>query len=460
MRLALDLAHPGLVRVEGQHLADRQEQVSRHRRRTRRRASRSVRRYCACASWPAVTCRPYATFSAHHRARRRRRPRSTASPIVVARCQPRRARKTSSAPRTSGSASSSREPERGHPGPAARGLEHCVLEGQAQRAAPRRAHAPQVAVERGRGRPVRAGQRRRGSRGSGPAIAASSRATSAARRPIGPSTDRSNQAWPLGRLGTRPGVGRRPNDVAEAGRVAQRAAHVAAVGDGHHARGQRDGGSPAAAAAGCAGVVGVAGDPKTGLCVCEPAPNSGTLVLPTRTPPASWTRAASRASVVGTSRRTGRAERGAQPGRGQQVLVGDRQPVQGADGPAPHDGLVELGGPGRGPLVVPGDDGVERGIDLVDAAQRGLEQLTGRQLARTQEAGQLDGGQQAQVVDHGRSVGAARPCQRCRDLGPGRGRVVVTPGPAGQLHAHGQPARAARPSTPSSGRPGRSGPVW
>ena len=58
--------------------------------------------------------------------------------------------------------------------------------------------------------------------------------------------------------GTRPGDGRKPDDVAEARGIAQRAAHVAAVGDRHHAAGERHGRAAAAAAAGLRQVVRIA----------------------------------------------------------------------------------------------------------------------------------------------------------------------------------------------------------
>ena len=61
-------------------------------------------------------------------------------------------------------------------------------------------------------RPDRAGRRRceSGARGSGPAIAPSSSATSAAVRPIGPSTENGSHGVSDGQSGTTPGVGRRP----------------------------------------------------------------------------------------------------------------------------------------------------------------------------------------------------------------------------------------------------------
>ena len=90
---------------------------------------------------------------------------------------------------------------------------------------------------------------------SGPAIALSSSATSATLRAIGPST---LSVRPRGRgRPHRHAARRRPqaDDAAEAGGIAERAAHVAAVGDRQHAARERDRRAAAAAAAGLGQVV-------------------------------------------------------------------------------------------------------------------------------------------------------------------------------------------------------------
>ncbi len=95
-----------------------------------------------------------------------------------------------------------------------------------------------------------------GLRGSGPAIALRNSATSATVRAIGPDTDSGDHDVDSRGHAAR----RRPkaDDVAERGGIAQRSAGVAAVGDRHHAAGERHRGAAAAAAAGLRQVVRIA----------------------------------------------------------------------------------------------------------------------------------------------------------------------------------------------------------
>src|SRR3712207_4032301 len=112
-------------------------------------------------------------------------------------------------------------------------------------------------------------------------------ATSATVRPIGPCTDRVDHAIGAGHGGTRPGVGRRPTTL-------QKPAGLRS--DPPMSLPSASGTSPAASAAAappddppaespCRYRLWVA--PKRVLNVCDPAANSGTLVLPTRTAPAA-----------------------------------------------------------------------------------------------------------------------------------------------------------------------------
>ena len=104
-----------------------------------------------------------------------------------------------------------------------------------------------------------------GTRGSGPDSTASSSAASATVRAIGPSTPKR-----VRHIGRRPAgypAGRwpQPDDVAEARRVAQRPAEVAAVGEADHPGGQRRGRAAAAAARAAAKVERVAGGAEHGV---------------------------------------------------------------------------------------------------------------------------------------------------------------------------------------------------
>ena len=82
--------------------------------------------------------------------------------------------------------------------------------------------------------------------------------------------------------------------------------------------------------------------------------------------------------------------------------MGGRQAVQRPDRAAVHERLVELGRTLPGPLVVSDDHRVQDRVELVDARQRRLEQLAGRQLPAAQQRGELARRAQAQVV-HGRT---------------------------------------------------------
>ena len=139
-----------------------------------------------------------------------------------------------------------------------------------------------------------------GDRGSGPAIALSTSATSAALRAIGPSTLSVDHAVGAGQTGTRPGEGRRPTTLQKlAGlRSEPPISEPSAIGSIPHA-------SAAAAppllpphvfVRSC----GLSVAPNTGLNVCDPAPNSGVFVLPTVMAPAHFRRSTSSESSCGT----------------------------------------------------------------------------------------------------------------------------------------------------------------
>ena len=130
------------------------------------------------------------------------------------------------------------------------------------------------------------------------------------------------------------------------------------------------------------GSTGLSVVPKTGLKVCEPAANSGTLVLPMTTTPAPRTRSTMSSSgvrhVVGEQRRAVRRP----PARDVVgVLERERQPVQRARRSAPlRQRLVGGRRALAGPLLVEAHDRVELGVALGDPGQVQVEQLAGGDL--------------------------------------------------------------------------------
>jgi hypothetical protein len=132
---------------------------------------------------------------------------------------------------------------------------------------------------------------------SGPASTLNNNATSATVRAIGPATPIGDQLAPRG---TRPGDGRNPTTLHQAAglRSEPPASLPSAIGTMPHA-------SATAAPPLLPPQVrltsqGLRVAPKTRLKVCDPAPNSGVLVLPSVTAPAARMRATIVASRVGT----------------------------------------------------------------------------------------------------------------------------------------------------------------
>ena len=139
-----------------------------------------------------------------------------------------------------------------------------------------------------------------GSRGSGPASAENSSATSSTVRPIVPSTGSGFHGSPGPWSGIRPGDGRRPTRL-----------HIAAGlrTDAPRSEPSATGSIPEATAAAAPpddppGVLdrshGLRVAPKTALNVCEPAPNSGVFVLPITSAPAARSRSTTSESDSGT----------------------------------------------------------------------------------------------------------------------------------------------------------------
>ena len=221
-----------------------------------------------------------------------------------------------------------------------------------------------------------------------------------------------------------------PEHVAEARRVAQRATHVAAVGERPHAGRERDGGAAAAPAAGPGGVVGVAGRPEQPVGRLRPGPELRHVGL-AHPDAAGHPHPRREHRVLGRHhlRVDRRPPRRAHPGGRQQVLVRHRQPVQQPYRTRAQHVRVELVGAAPGRVVVAGHQRVEHRVDGVGPVEAGVEQLSGRQLPAPEQAGERHGGQQAEIVDHGRSV-RLRPAPPApprpappRRAGPGRGLV-------------------------------------
>ena len=238
------------------------------------------------------------------------------------------------------------------------------------------------------------GSRRRdsGSRASWPASAPSSSAASSTVRAIGPTTasephasDRSSAA------GIAAGRRAQPDDVAERGRVADarrrgRTRRRAAASPRRPPRRRRR----CCRRTSASRSYGLRVAPKTGLNVCEPAPNSGVFVLPMMIAPARRSaldeQAVGRRDVVGEQRRAvGRPH----PGRVLEVLDRDRQPVQRAERVAAGDRPVGVGGRCAGAAFVERDDRVDVRVDLGDPRQVGLHRLGGRDRAGRDRRGEL-----------------------------------------------------------------------
>ena len=120
--------------------------------------------------------------------------------------------------------------------------------------------------------------RQAGSRGSGPAIALRKSATSATERAIGPDTESGDQDPDS--LGTRPGDGRKPTTLQNAAgfRSEPPVSLPSAIGTMPHA--SATAAPPLLPPQVLSRSYGLRVAPKTALNVCEPAPNSGVLVLP------------------------------------------------------------------------------------------------------------------------------------------------------------------------------------
>ena len=206
---------------------------------------------------------------------------------------------------------------------------------------------------------------------------------------------------------------RRPHahDVAEAGRIAQRAAHVGPVGDRDHPAGERRGAAAGAASACFRRIVGIERGAEHGVEGLRPGAKfrrvrladdhrSGALDA------LDEKRAVRRHEIL----EDGRTERRANTGRRLQILVRDRQPVQRTEGRAAS--LFFVGAPGGGHRLLgnQGDDGVDGRVDAFDLFQVRGEDFTGGELLRADEARHV---QRAEPANLGHHTGDA-PAQAAR----------------------------------------------
>ncbi len=159
---------------------------------------------------------------------------------------------------------------------------------------------------------------------------------------------------------------RRPHadHVVEGGRVAQRAHHVAAVGHGHHAQGERHGRAAAAAARAALGRIGVARDAEHRGVGVRAESELGRVGL--ADDDGAGGPGAGHVQAVGArrrARRQRRAHRGRQPGGVAQVLHRERKAVHPAAPFAARQlGIALVGLRQRQRRIAQRHDGVERGF--------------------------------------------------------------------------------------------------
>src|SRR5271165_4367560 len=139
-----------------------------------------------------------------------------------------------------------------------------------------------------------------GQRGSGPAMALSSNATSETVRAIGPCTEIVSQAFPWACCGTRPGAVRIPTTLQNAAgfRSDPPLSLPSAIGTIPQAR--LTAAPPLLPPQVLVRSQGFLVAPNTALNVCDPVPNSGVLLLPTQMAPAFLMRSTMMASRFGT----------------------------------------------------------------------------------------------------------------------------------------------------------------
>ena len=139
-----------------------------------------------------------------------------------------------------------------------------------------------------------------GARGSGPVITLSNNATSSTVRAMGPCTLRPIHTLSLGHAGTRPSDGRRPTTLQKLAGLRSEPPRSLPSASGTMPQASATAAPPLDPPHVFVASYGLRVRPNTVLNVCEPAPNSGVLLLPIVMAPAARTRSTSSASSSGT----------------------------------------------------------------------------------------------------------------------------------------------------------------
>ena len=139
-----------------------------------------------------------------------------------------------------------------------------------------------------------------GTRGSGPAITERSRATSCTVRAMGPCTEKGDHARVAGHTGTRPGAERNPTTLQKLAGLRSEPPMSLPSAMGIMPQASATAAPPLEPPHVFERSYGLRVAPKTWLKVCEPAPNSGVLVLPMVMAPAPRSRSMISASTSGT----------------------------------------------------------------------------------------------------------------------------------------------------------------
>src|SRR6267378_1852280 len=136
-----------------------------------------------------------------------------------------------------------------------------------------------------------------------PARTLKKNAQSVTLRATGPGTDSVNQPRFVGTLGTRPGDGRMPTTLQKFGGLRSEPPISLPSASGTIPQASATQPPPVLPPQVLVTSYGLRVGPNTGLNVCEPKPNSGTLVLPITMAPAFFSRCTTRQSKSGTKSR-------------------------------------------------------------------------------------------------------------------------------------------------------------
>ena len=195
-----------------------------------------------------------------------------------------------------------------------------------------------------------------------------------------------------------------PEHVVPRRRVAQRAHVVAAVGHRDHRVASATAAPPLLPPAVRARSYGLRVTPNTSLNVCEPRPNSGTLVLPITMHPAAFMprdhqRVGGRAEV----RQEGDPIVVGTPAPSARSLIACGRPcIQPRDTSSASSSSHSLASASSTSRVSPADDHVHRRVVLVDAVEVGGHHLTARDVTTVDRHRQFRGGERGQLHHQGR----------------------------------------------------------